>query len=1275
MQNFLPDFIRNKFINTINSGSGEAIALFMDISGFTSMTRQLMRNGKEGAEIISSIVNSVFDFIIKEIYQQNGFISAFAGDAITALFEVRGQNCQEVEVHTQICLLNISNHFRNNLKIQTKYGEYSVSLKIGLGKGTFDWRIIGSEGFFTYFMGGEAITKAMQAAYLENHDLFGNSENYPVIPKIHRTKPLAVTKLDQLQLKKILQAFLPNSLLEKEVKSEFRDIISIFIGLQNQSDTEQIICNILINLRFFKGYLNGCLDFDQKGLSMLVQFGVPYSHENPVSRALDFILSLKNLEQMKIGMAYGPIFAGKIGNKFRATYTCIGNTVNLSARLMEYADYGQILTDKNIYHYYQISNKYNLLYLQDRNFKGFEAKISVYQLLGKRNLTDLCQYPDYFMGREKELQTINSYIQIDDPFVLFVQGAPGIGKSRLLYEIKKLHFEINWINLYCDEVVKKPFQPFIRYLKQFFLQNPEVPDQENYKCFLKLFHTLTSDPNNIFLKSSERFLLGLLELNSDVDSICDLSPETQYKESQKAILSLIRAVSAQTKTVIEISDLHWMDTESLKLIKSLLKSHKSQILISTRENPLSLLENDQVKQDQIIFLSGLDTENSGKLVQLLAQNKIINEDLKNIIIRQSEGNPFYIEQIVQYLAGQGSELDSSLNTGIPDSISNTILSRIDRLSEELRELIKYSAVYGKEFNANIINLFFQNNAKLEQLLWEGQFEDLWIPLGEKVFSFKHSYVRESVYQLLSTKDLISIHKHIARHLKSEFGNKSSFYPDIAYHYLKTYQLSDPKQRKEDNLLDQTLEYLVKAAKNQAGKYLIDSFFSYCESIYQLFGFSPEKTIKLSQKTLHDSKKMNYLLNILRLNADVCINIGRLKDAYDLYKRGLEISIKIKNNDLRIEYLVENGNIQHLLGEYQKSMKTLEIAIAEIAQSKNPVLKGVAYNAMGNLHISMGNYPESISNYMNAIKFYDKHSVSYMRNIANIGMAYLNMGKIRKSEKFFQKWLEFGIKKNDKFDISNAYIMLVQVMRFRNEWELSLDYLEKALPLALEIHSQFSIAKIYGLFFDYYVHSMDYPKAFEFGLKNYRIIKEMNWDEGLACILISLPDACLKYGDLVMADQLSQEAMDFYSHYNFDNYYSCIIAQRISTLACLGHFQSALTLYNDYQTMNKEHITVDICLYLNTAFYYSQIMLDMDKEKNFKKLLTLPITGVNEYDLVDYLKRLVSLGESQFPSYRKRYLARLEKIWLRLTIISQQSRFREFLRTNFPELVNQLTIYH
>ena len=86
MKNLLPHFIIEQFQNQNWEGGFETIIMFVDVSGFTPMTEALMKHGDEGAEVLSRILNKVFEPMVNAVYERGGFIAGFAGDAFSAIF-------------------------------------------------------------------------------------------------------------------------------------------------------------------------------------------------------------------------------------------------------------------------------------------------------------------------------------------------------------------------------------------------------------------------------------------------------------------------------------------------------------------------------------------------------------------------------------------------------------------------------------------------------------------------------------------------------------------------------------------------------------------------------------------------------------------------------------------------------------------------------------------------------------------------------------------------------------------------------------------------------------------------------------------------------------------------------------------------------------------------------------------------------------------------------------------------------------------------------------
>jgi class 3 adenylate cyclase len=322
MKNLIPNFIQKKYQKDICDGNFDAFTMFIDISGFTQMTEALMEQGEEGAEILSQILNRVFNPIVNAIYANGGFISTFAGDAFTAIFPKENTNDA---FHLFSCAQNIQSIFENDGLQQTKVGDFQLQVKIGLSYGNVDWGIVGHERK-TYFFSGEGVDGCAHSEHQaeKGQTIFDDS----ILSEVEKTNitfddkkngyfrlldiaqnpkdVVPIKKVKQPQLsEKIASAFLPQNVVEYSQTGEFRNVIPIFISFQAASKEtfNEFVSILMESANKFGGYFNK-LDSGDKGNVAIIVFGAPKAFEDNTRRALNFILSvkqdLKNLTDIKL---------------------------------------------------------------------------------------------------------------------------------------------------------------------------------------------------------------------------------------------------------------------------------------------------------------------------------------------------------------------------------------------------------------------------------------------------------------------------------------------------------------------------------------------------------------------------------------------------------------------------------------------------------------------------------------------------------------------------------------------------------------------------------------------------------------------------------------------------------------------------------------------------------------------------------------------------------------------------------------------------------------
>ena len=259
---------------------------------------------------------------------------------------------------------------------------------------------------------------------------------------------------------------------------EFREVATIFISFAHISELDKInqfMGIILTALAQFGGYFSE-MDFGDKGGVLVIYFGAPITSEKDIERALAFLLHLqKALANLNIlwraGINYGTVYTGYTGSPLRDKYTCMGSIVNLSARFMMTAKWGEILVGQTIT---QTTN-FNFTLLGELSFKGFSHPIPTFQLIGHQIRKRI--FNSKMVGRQGELEQLTAFtndrlgIQVSMG-VICIYGPAGIGKSHLTHQLKNtLPPNIKWLTGQSDSILRLAFNPFIYFLTTVFPTN------------------------------------------------------------------------------------------------------------------------------------------------------------------------------------------------------------------------------------------------------------------------------------------------------------------------------------------------------------------------------------------------------------------------------------------------------------------------------------------------------------------------------------------------------------------------------------------------------------------------------------------------------------------------------------------------------------------------------------------------------------------------------------------------------------------------------------
>ncbi len=1094
MKNLVPALILENFQKKKLHGTLSAVTMFIDISGFTAMTQSLMKNGKEGAEILTDIINTIFTPSIDIIYENNGFVSTFAGDAFTSIFPLDKSSADNA-IFTAIKIQKI---FKKIGIQDTKFGTFNLEVKIGLSIGEVEWRIINSDKKNDYFFRGKVIDNA---AHCEDRCKAGEIVIDELLKKVISSSTSKIEKeffligsintetlkpLKKQAIRKYdLHPFIPKSILTLYSRGEFRSVISCFISFEEKEGFHKGLAEIISLAEDYGGYFNK-IDFSDKGGVVLVLFGAPITKEKMEIRACSFTLSVMEIDNFncRIGLSYGVAFAGFVGSKKREEYTSLGMSVNLASRFMMKARWKEIFIDKIIFE--KVKENFDVSFIDNFKLKGFTQKISTYQLNKKIELVKRAGFEGKLFGRETEQKKIKSLINKinTNKFggIIYNEGAAGIGKSRLIHEIKQSFpsNEYHWIYMTCDAILRKSFNPVKFFLSNLFIQSEQNTTETNRLNFeekIRMLSFFIQDKKiQKELNRTKSFLGALLSLFWEDSLFSQLDPKSRYLNTLYALTNLVKLLSLEKPVIIEFEDANWIDNDTLSFLEVLtpnIENFPIVIIASCRFNDdeSSFSFNLQDVEESRITLRPLD-KNSAKFLieEKLNKDALIFQEIPditfNMVWEKSQGNPFFIEQIILYLKEKNILADDlsliKKDFEIPANINSIIVARIDKLNPELKDFTKTASVLGNNFTKKILSSMLKN-VEIDKYIKDGEKENIWFSENKINHVFKNVFIRESIYELILKKDLRHFHKLAAKSIENIYKSGiENYYADLAYNYDKA------------EIFKNAIYYLEKAGDHEKNLYHNLVAIEYYERLISIINSQKDKNDKLKFKIILNKIELLLLIGdtepakveLEKLNPESIKEIEQ-RDRYfylsarrfvvmenfvELRKYIQQIIKELKTNYYKyfIEiYLLEALRYLNKAEEFENRAYKL----LDVLKSKNELFfEGRLSNTMGIFYLNKANYDKAkkyfLRNY-EIVKKENKKTLIYAA-LHNIGIVYSRLGDRKKAMEFYQKALKIAEEIGSKYSASKLLSDIAIIHASEGNVEKAIYHYEKGLDLARTI---------------------------------------------------------------------------------------------------------------------------------------------------------------------------------------------------------------------------------
>ncbi len=852
MRQLVPHCIAEKFHTGQLRGQLHGAALFADLSGFSPMADALSRHGQAGAEVLAEVMRAIFEPLVAAIYAQGGFVVGYAGDAFTAVFPEQKERAPAI-FRCLAAAQVIQRYTVAHPFVSTIFGRFPISIKVGLGTGQVDWLILRSSDSrrATCCVRGACVDEAVDA---EERAIPGqvilSAAAHRALETCVQAEPLdgcyrllsvrtdlpPALSFDPLPAPDLSGVFYPPELDNLPDVGEFRQVVNLFIDIPIDPSNEAFVKPFMESVFDLQELYGGVFlrpDIGDKGFNLLIFWGAPVVHENDVERALSFMLELFERTGLpfRAGVTRLVAYAGFIGASLREDYTAYGWGVNLAARFMGKAEPGQVWLDEETAR--RAEKRFAVRPLGEVDVRGFAQKQKAYLLLGRKETAEFV-YRGALVGRNAELQRLAHFFvplrQGEFCGVMLITGQPGIGKSRLAHSFQTSAFfadvPARWLLCQADETLRLSFGPFRAWLRERFGYRPGDSHEANLKRFEQTVRRLiarTSDASLAAeLERTSSLLAALLNLSPSGSLYERLDAKGRYENMFLALTALLRAESLRSPLVLFIEDLQWLDEDTRAFLPYLARTFFSE---ASRQYPLAILVTSRPGYLPIQFDAGIPFQTlelkrlTAKQLETLAQGILgdsVGPGLLRLLEARSEGNPFFAEQILQYLTEKELlyrrrdgclEAKKDALEALPLDVGTMLVARFDSLPYEVRTVVQTAAVLGREFELDVLAHMLGNPADLTERIARAEQADIWFPLDATRYLFRHALLSEAAYAMQLRARQRKLHAQAVAAIETVFaGQLASRAGELAHHAERA------------SMKERARKYLILAGETAEGMY-------------------------------------------------------------------------------------------------------------------------------------------------------------------------------------------------------------------------------------------------------------------------------------------------------------------------------------------------------------------------------------------------------------------------------------------------------------------------
>lgn len=583
-----------------------------------------------------------------------------------------------------------------------------------------------------------------------------------------------------------------------------------------------------------------------RGDALMAYFGWPSAHEDDAERsvraALEIVQAVKAVRaqpplSVRVGVATGTVVVGAVSQADDAeAQLAVGDTPNLAARLQGLAGPDEVVIAPSTRRL--VGDAFDLTDLGAHALKGIAGPVRAWGVLrvgdaASRFEASRGEQLTPLVGRAQEIELLLDRRQLasrSEGRVVLLSGEPGIGKSRVLSELRK-RIEaqgVQALRFQCSPYhVNSAFWPTIDYLERALKFAREETPQSKLDRLEALVVGEYERP-----LSDMRFIASILSIPCDDRyGPLALTPQKHKDETIRTLVDFAEAAARKRPSVVLFEDVHWADATTLEVLDLLVdrvKSHPLLVVLTHRPEFQNRWEGHA--HVETVNLGKLTRVQSSAMVSRLAGDKALPQDLVEQILTKTDGVPLFVEELTKSILESGqlndagdhyTYLGSSRSISVPATLRDSLMARLDR-HMPLKEIAQIGAAIGREFSYELISAVApRSKAELDDMLERLTASGLAFRSGappDVTYTFKHALVQEAAYDSLLKRKRQQLHAEIARTIEERFPTIKQTEPEVlAQHYTRA------------DLFEQGAAYWLKAGQNALGRMAVTGAIAHLEA--------------------------------------------------------------------------------------------------------------------------------------------------------------------------------------------------------------------------------------------------------------------------------------------------------------------------------------------------------------------------------------------------------------------------------------------------------------